>query len=66
MYMATGLKTIVEVLDKRGEKATRNKVKKVRIMSYPSKSVAPCDAPSWAVCKRSDVSVPAPIEIEVS
>ena len=65
--MAAGLNKIIKVLDKRGEKATRNKIKKVRVVSCSSKSVAPCDTPSWAVCMQSDHSNrPAHIENEVS
>ena len=66
--MAAGLNKIIKVLDKRGEKATRNKIKKkLRVVSCSSKSVAPRDTPSWAVCMQSDHSnQPAHIENEVS
>lgn len=65
-YNAVGLKKIIHVLDKRGQKATKSRAKKARVLSSPSSSVAPLDAPSWAVSAPQHISTTNSLESEVS
>ena len=64
-YDAVGLNRIIKVLDKRGQKATKNRAI-YRVLSSPSSSVAPLDAPSWAVSAPRHISATASLESEVS
>jgi len=47
------LNKIIGVLDKRQKKTSKNHLKKTRVLSTPSSSVAPTDAPSWAIVSQS-------------